>query len=347
VGCPEKSLVFVLLYDIPYMVDYKKSHPDGFSDEAYDPIEDSRQLNEEIRDAVLAHPRIDPRAVRFYTDPYLLMRDLATCHDRVKGILNFCDDFNDRVELMSIPLLFEMYRIPFSCYSADGLFLSHNKFHAYSIAKQLGIPVPRSYYITRDMVGDFGIEAFPVVVKPNNMGGSEGVSFRSFARDPEELREAVEALLKLFNELIACEYLPGMELTLGLVRHEDEIIPLALKSMQFVNFGGNPAMYTYEFKWDESRLGDKQLFIKPFDGDPAIKERVIDDSIRLFEVLECRDFARIDWKCDAQGVPRFIDFNENPMFGNESSFLYCLEQAGYTRRDFFTMIIDNLLQGMN
>jgi hypothetical protein len=41
--------------------------------------------------------------------------------------------------------------------------------------------VHRSYYVTRDKVDDLAIEAFPVVDKPNNIGSSEGVSFRSFA----------------------------------------------------------------------------------------------------------------------------------------------------------------------
>lgn len=325
------------------MAEYRVNHPEKFSDTMVDYVDDSEQINEEIKNIVLEHPKLDPEKVRFYTDPFKLMADLVPDHDRVKGVLNFCDDFSDRVELWSIPTVFEIYRLPFSGYAAKGLLLSHNKFHSYSIAKQLGIPVPKSYYVMRDMANDLQIEGFPVLVKPNNEGGSEGISFKSLAHDREELQGVITEMLQSFKELIVCDYLPGDELTFGIMRHEDEIIPLTLKILQFVNFGDDPAIYTSDYKWDEGLLGEKKLIVKPFDGDPAIKEQVISDSIKLFKVFECKDFARIDWKCDENGQPKFLDFNENPMFGKDSSFLYSLELAGYTRRDLFNIIIDNLL----
>ena len=343
VSTPARDLICVLLYDIKYMENYRINHPEAFSETMDDFAGDSEQLNDEIKNAVLVHPKLDPHNVRFYTDPYALMSDLAKDHDRVEVVLNFCDDFNDRVELMAMPILFEMYKLPFSCYAANGLYLSHNKFNSYSIAKQLGIPVPKSYYVTRDIANDLDVDSFPVVVKPNNAGGSEGVSFKSIAYDHDQLRDILARMLESYRALIACEYLPGDELTLGIMRHEGEIIPLTLKCLQFVNFGDDPAIYTYDYKWDENLLGDKQLIVKPFDGDPGIKEQIVEDSTKLFKVLDCKDFARVDWKCDGNGQPRFIDFNENPMFGKDSSFLYCLEQAGYTRRDLFNTIIDNLL----
>ncbi|HME52671.1 MAG TPA: hypothetical protein VKM55_10670 [Candidatus Lokiarchaeia archaeon] len=340
---PTKDLIYVLLYDTRYMLDYKANHPEKYPDTMVDYVADSVQINEEIKNIVLEHPKLDPQKVRFYTDPYLLMADLVKDHVRVKGILNFCDDFTDRVELWSIPSVFEIYKLPFSGYAAKGLLLSHNKFHSYSIAKQMGVPVPKSYYVMQDTVDDLHVEAFPVLVKPNNEGGSEGISFKSLAHDEAELQDILSEMLKSFKELIVCDYLPGNELTIGIMRHEDEVIPLTLKILQFVNFGEDPAIYTCDYKWDETLLGDKQLVVKPFDGDPAIKEQVVSDSVKLFKVFECKDFARIDWKCDEYGQPKFLDFNENPMFGIDSSFLYCLEHAGYTRRDLFNVIIDNLL----
>jgi D-alanine-D-alanine ligase len=340
---PEKDLIFVLLYDIRYMAIHRINHPENYSETMDDFAGDSAHLNDEIKAAVLANPKIDPKTVRFYTDPYVLIRAVVKNHDRVKAVLNFCDDFNDRVELMSIPLFFEMYKLPFSCYAAKGLFLSHDKFHSYSIARSLGIPVPKSYFVTQDATEDLDVESFPVIVKPNNAGGSEGISFKSFARDKDQLGDIVTSMLKSFKELIVCDYLPGDELTLGLLKHEAVLIPLTLKSMRFENFGDNPAIYTYDIKWDENVLGEKELIVKPFGGDPAIKDKIVADSTKLFKVLGCKDFARVDWKCDENGQPRFIDFNENPMYGKDSSFLYCLEQAGYTRRDLFNAIIDNTL----
>ena len=34
--------------------------------------------------------------------------------------------------------------------------------------------------------------------------------------------------------------------------------------------------------------------------------------IKLFERLECRDYARFDWRLDRNGTPRLLEVNPNP-----------------------------------
>jgi len=34
--------------------------------------------------------------------------------------------------------------------------------------------------------------------------------------------------------------------------------------------------------------------------------------IKLFERLECRDYARFDWRLDANNTPRLLEVNPNP-----------------------------------
>ncbi|MBN2153369.1 MAG: ATP-grasp domain-containing protein [Candidatus Lokiarchaeota archaeon] len=341
------DLIHVLLYDIDYMRAQEAKCPGDYVSTTVDYLEDSMRINEEIKQAVLEHPRLDPAKVRFFTNPYKLISDVVRRHDRIKCVLNFCDDFGDRSELWSIPILFEMFKLPFCCYGTKGI-QSHNKFYAYAVAQQLGVPVPESRFVTRDSAaGGIGVNDFPVFVKPNDGGGSEGITFRSVARDEDELHRIVWEMLGSYDELLACEYLPGDELTVALMRREGEVVPLAVKQIQFINFSTDPTIYTCDIKWDESFLGERRLSVKLFDGDPAVKERVVEDSVKLFKVFQCKDFARLDWKCDAGGNPKFIDFNENPMYGVDSSFLWCLERAGYTRRDLFNAIIDNLFSAMD
>ncbi|HMF33905.1 MAG TPA: hypothetical protein VKK79_20945 [Candidatus Lokiarchaeia archaeon] len=339
-----KDLIYVLGYQPEYMEEFRAKNPGKYFILTDDFIQDAVDLNAEIKDAVLHHPSIDPKKVQFYTDPNLLIADLVKRHERVQGILNFCDDYTDRTEMWLIPTIFEMFKIPFSGYAIKGTLLTHNKFYSYSIAKQLGVPVPESFYVSKANAEDLNVENFPVLVKPVNEGGSEGVNFRSVAHDADELHDVLHEMLENYDELIVGEYLPGDELTMALMRRGGEnIIPITLKVLQFKNFGNDPTIYTGDFKWDEKLLGNRQLVVKVFDGDPAVKDQVIRDSIKLFQVFACKDFARVDWKCDVNGIPKFIDFNENPMYGKESSFLWCLEQADMTRRELFDAIIDNLM----
>ena len=34
--------------------------------------------------------------------------------------------------------------------------------------------------------------------------------------------------------------------------------------------------------------------------------------LKLFERLDCRDYARFDWRLDAQGNPKLLEVNPNP-----------------------------------
>ena len=34
--------------------------------------------------------------------------------------------------------------------------------------------------------------------------------------------------------------------------------------------------------------------------------------MKLFERLECRDYARFDWRLDKEGNPRLLEVNPNP-----------------------------------
>ncbi|OLS16222.1 MAG: hypothetical protein RBG13Loki_0133 [Promethearchaeota archaeon CR_4] len=131
------------------------------------------------------------------------------------------------------------------------------------------------------------------------------------------------------------------------MRHNDKLIPLPLKVIQFKNFGDDPTIYTDDFKWDEKYIDSRQLVVKQFDGNPTIRDNIVRDSIKLFYNFECQDFARVDWKCDVDGIPKFIDFNESPMYGTDASFLWCLEQQDMSRQDLFKAIIDNFLQQIN
>jgi len=74
---------------------------------------------------------------------------------------------------------------------------------------------------------------------------------------------------------------------------------------------GLPQICGYEAKW----LSDSPYWnIKSVPADlPEETERfLIASCIRLFERLECRDYARFDWRMDRNQTPRLLEVNPNP-----------------------------------
>ena len=64
--------------------------------------------------------------------------------------------------------------------------------------------------------------------------------------------------------------------------------------------------------------------------DPEMEARLADLSRRAFEALECRDFARVDFRLDAAGAPIFLEINPLPTFATDGTFAILAELEGIT-----------------
>ncbi len=339
-----RDSIFVLLYDTDYMTDVK-SHPEYHIPEFY--VQEGEKFNQQLKEIILKHPALSDKQIKFYQKPETLITDFLHCHDEVMGVLNFCDDYADRIALFKIPSLFEMYGIPYSGYTTKNLILADNKFYCYSLAKQLGINVPETFLCTKFNFHELKIKKFPVFVKPNVGGGSEGVEFENVIFTKDQLVAFGNKMLAKYDEILISEFLPGDEVTIGIMRHEDQIITLTPRLMHYKGFPETQKVWTSTLKWDHHPKPSPQELIKtPLNGNLAVKEKLIADSITIFKMLECKDIARLDWKYNSKGVLYFLDFNENPNITEESAFYWCLTHSGLSLKDVIFAVIDNLLRAI-
>jgi len=336
-----KHAIFILLYDTAYMRDYIKRYPgkDVILTQEY--IKKTDDLNNELIQMVQQYPGTARFNLKFYTQPFKFIKDFVRQSKNVAGVLNFCDDHTDQTALLSISALFEMFGVPCSGFTTRSLMTSHNKFYSCSVVKELGINVPETHFCTKHNVRDMHITRFPVIIKPIDEGGSEGIDFCNVVHDQNQLTSIVNDITSKYGDAIVQEFLPGSEVTIGVFRHGNEIIPTEPRMSRFINFDDVPAIIASNVKWHLDKK--HEVVISTFDGDKTIKEQLINDTIRIFKTFNCRDFARVDWKQDANGVYRFIDYNENPGYYSTSLFRWCLVNKGLTFPDLIHAIIDNLI----
>ncbi len=62
--------------------------------------------------------------------------------------------------------------------------------------------------------------------------------------------------------------------------------------------------------------------------DAALEAELAALAFRVFESLECRDFARIDFRLDAAGAPLFLEINPLPTFATDGTFAILAELEG-------------------
>jgi len=138
---------------------------------------------------------------------------------------------------------------------------------------------------------------FPLFVKPSCEGSSMGVTAKSLCHNEAELEEAV-ARVRQYGPVLIEEFLPGNEYTVGILG--GEIIGV----MQVVpKKNDDHFFYSIEVKRDYKRRVDYRIVDEP---------RAAAVALGIWNAFGLRDVARVDVRCDRDGVPNFVEVNPLP-----------------------------------
>ena len=173
-------------------------------------------------------------------------------------------------------------------------------------------------------------EIVPLFVKPVHEGSSKGITERNFVTSADELEAQVLHLLEKYQQpVLVEEFLPGAEFTCGVLGNGSEARVLPIVGM---NFGALPhgavPIYGFEAKWIWDRP-DQPLDIFACPAPIADTMRVAIERVvlRAYRVLGCRDWARVDVRLDADGVPNIVEVNPLPGILPDPADNSCLPKA--------------------
>jgi D-alanine-D-alanine ligase len=231
-------------------------------------------------------------------------------------VLNLCDEGfrNQAAHELHIPALLEMSGIPYSGAGPECLALCRNKAWVRAIAADLQIPVPRETYWPGD--ADRGGLVFPVLVKPNLGDGSVGITQHALARTALDLTTAITQaqVASPGCSLLLQEFLPGREYSVALLGNPATgLNALPVLEVDYSGLSASlPQMLTWESKWNPDSPYWKQIGYCRAELTRADERLLIRDSCILFERLECRDYARFDFRTGADGQIKLLEVNPNP-----------------------------------
>lgn len=136
---------------------------------------------------------------------------------------------------------------------------------------------------------------FPVVIKPNNQGSSVGFSFVEKAGDlPAALKEAAR-----YGELLVERYVAGREVTAAVLDGE------ALPIVEIIPEGG---FYDYTRKYTKGT----SRYEVPAKIDKRTEDRIKREALLAWNALDCRDYARVDFRLSDEGEPYCLEVNTLP-----------------------------------
>jgi D-alanine-D-alanine ligase len=230
-----------------------------------------------------------------------LVRRLAAgdCWDLV---FNFAEGMVGSGREAAVPALLEAYRIPYTFSDSLVLAVSLHKGMTKRVVRDAGLSTPDFAEVERlDDVAAIALP-YPLFAKPIAEGTGKGISTASRITSPEQLREVCEKLLAEHRQPVLVEtYLPGREFTVGVVGTGPDAEAVAVLEVAYRPHADQ--IYSYHTKSHYEDLVDYHLVDGPL-GD-ACKAL----AVGAWRVLGCRDGGRLDVRCDAAGVPSFIEVN--------------------------------------
>ncbi len=281
----------------------------------------------------------------YLTEHASLIHDLEKLKPKVDFVLNLCDEGyeNDPLKEPHIPALLEILDIPYTGSGPQAIVNCFDKLILKGIAKEMNIPVPASIFVTSE---DSTFELpfnFPGIVKPAFGDGSFGITQSSVVNNMEQLFDAVSELrykLGYDKEIIIEEFLPGKDLSVGIIGNPPEsyrILPIIE-----ADYSSLPPEYPhisgYESKWLPNSPYWKLESI-PANLPEQMENFIIEMSLKLFARLKIKDYARFDWRLDANGTPKFLEANPNPGWCWDGHLAKMAQIAGITYTKMLEMIL--------
>jgi len=238
----------------------------------------------------------------------------ALDRERVDGVFNFAEGIGGRGRESQVPAVLEMYDIPCTASSALSIGLTLDKALAKMVAKAHGIAtapffVERRPSSAADAARGRAALHFPLFCKPCNEGSSMGITASSLCRDEAALDAALDRLSQ-YGPVLVEEFLPGDEYTVGIIGGEAIGVMQVLPKTKQDNF-----IYSLDVKRDYLNQVNYRTF----------RDKKIEAvALAVWEAFDLRDVARVDIRCDRDGVPNFVEVNPLPGMNPVTSDLIIL-----------------------
>jgi len=262
--------------------------------------------------------------------------------------LNIAEGYGGRNREAWAPVLLEMAHVPTLGSDALSLSMSLDKAWANRLVARAGVPIaPQCVLGSAEEADAAQLPAdFPLFAKPRWEGTSKGIRRSSRVERRSELVREVARIVADYRQPALVEvFLPGAEYTVTLVgNHPVRALPVLQRALDRHTRIGAHALESggEATSAAEAWEGEVEYFL-PGRLDEELEDELQELARRAFVALECRDFARADFRLDADGRPVFLEINPLPTFAIDGSFGILAEIEG---RALEQLLADVIAEGL-
>jgi len=264
-------------------------------------------------------------------------------------VFNIAEGFYGVNREAHVPAICEFFGIPYSGSDPFTLSLCLDKARTKETLTFHGIPTPKFSVVEKieDLHAVTGKLALPLFVKPVHEGSSKGITDSNLCWDRTQLLKQTRFLLESYKQpVIVEEYLPGKEFTCAVLGNGDEATVMPIVGMNFETLPkGALPIYSFDakFVWDRPE-NPLDIFQCPARITRKLQASIERVTLDAFRALGCRDWARIDVRLDAAGIPNVLEVNPLPGILPDPADNSCMPKAARAAGIGYDELIQNCLK---
>ncbi|MGA2910960.1 MAG: D-alanine--D-alanine ligase [Candidatus Microgenomates bacterium] len=260
---------------------------------------------------------------------------LRSLKGKIDLVFNIAEGLRGDARESQIPIFCEMLEIPYTHSTPSVHATCLNKSITKKILKADDVCVPDWEVISSlKELSDINLN-FPLILKPNMEGSSKGVYDKNVVDNKKDLEERARFMIKNFGSTLVEEFIDGREFTVALLGGKPRVLPIVEQKFDFLP-KGYKKIAGYELKWFfEDKLKNlSDAYDCPAHLTKKEKELIESTSLTIFDFLNVRDAARIDYRMDKKGRLYFLEVNTLPGLNFDpnvtSYFPLAARVAGFT-----------------
>lgn len=226
------------------------------------------------------------------------------------------------------------------CFTGSGSVASRNaidKVASKQLFEQAGCAVPKCYFSCEQSLDKEQLKTclpesnLPFVVKPIRHGSSVGVQI---VQGSEKAISAATECFAQYQECMIEEYIPGRELTVGVINNQ---------TMPIIEIRSKQEFYDYQAKY-ESNATD---YLFDTLEDSNLINRIRQDAMNCFTALGCKHWGRVDFILSDEGIPYALEINTLPGFTSHSLIPMAAAKVGISASRLCMKILEAAWQDHN
>ena len=278
--------------------------------------------------------------------------------DRPDIVFNIAEGMAGRGREAQVPAILNFMGIPFTGSDETTMCVAMDKALTKRLVASCGVNTPKYQVVRRgsSVPAELGTGlSWPVIIKPNTEGSSKGISDLSIVGDSAALRRVLAEKINAYREdMLLEEFISGREFSVGILGNGNNL--RIFPPMEIIFTDKTHRIYSYDVKRNFRQYVRYEC---PANIGANLRKEIEDTAETVYRVLECRDFARIDFRLSggepadlrsvpcrdpAEGIPAgqlfFIEINPLPGLAPGYSDFPLI--AGFCGMDY-TALIRNIL----